>query len=88
MDQFIRDADYFGGLILYAQLIPEFMAASTKVYKAGFRASCPAPLITIHIADGAKKYNSNRVLGLLHLENIAKELYEKRWPSIQPAVTD
>lgn len=71
-----------GDLALYAQLYPDFMAASVEVYKAGFECDVPARLVGGFIADAAASYQSNPSLGILCLEYTRNRI-PQLWPGVR-----
>jgi hypothetical protein len=57
-----------GALALYAQLDPEFMAASMEVLKACFECDVPVKHVGGFIAEAADSHQSNPSLGIACLE--------------------
>jgi hypothetical protein len=75
-----------GDLVFYTQLNLDFMTASMGVYKAGFENNVPARLVGGFIADGADRYRSNPILGVLYLEESRKNI-PRLWPEVrEPAL--
>ncbi len=81
-ENFIREMGYYDDLVLPARIVPEFRAASARVYLAGFETKAPTKVVGALIADGASKYKLNPELGLLFLDDVANNLYTKHAETI------
>jgi hypothetical protein len=77
VENYIREMGYYEELVLPARAVPEFRTALARVYLVGFEADTPAKVVGDLVADGASKYSSNPEMGLLFLDDVAKNLYKK-----------
>ena len=85
INEYIYSVGYFDSLLKPALKNKLFSDALANVYMTGFWCNSSVKVVGALIADGANKFKSNEKLGILFLDNVAKNLRKQFDASLQDA---
>lgn len=74
IEAFLRSCGYYEDIVLPAQCFEDFLKASRRVYRAGYKGKQSAQVVGALVADAANKFNVNPEFGLTFLRVLEKKI--------------